>query len=421
MSDFLMPRLGADMESGKLVEWLKQPGDPVARGDLVADVETDKGVITIEAFQSGILDRHVAQIGDDVPVGGVLAILREAASLPPETTAPETTAPTVAATVPDAQEPKPLVAPPASQTSLDSSVGVIAATASPAERLPMSPSARRLARELGVDPHEVQGTGPGLAITRDDIQRAADAKSAKSASSVIEPAAPPPSKPPVDADHFNRMRQTIAAAMTRSKREIPHYYLSTTIDMQAATMWVAAENERRAVADRLLVGALLLKAVALALRKIPELNAVWEGDVVVKRPDIHVGTAIALRTGGLIAPALMHADQKTLDQLMTEFRDLVSRTRGGGLRSTELSESTITVTSLGETGVEAVFGVIYPPQVAIVGFGKIVERPWSIDGEIFSRPVVVATLSADHRVTDGHRGSLFLSEIDRLLQEPHQL
>jgi pyruvate dehydrogenase E2 component (dihydrolipoamide acetyltransferase) len=165
---------------------------------------------------------------------------------------------------------------------------------------------------------------------------------------------------------------------------------------------------------------LLIKAVALALLEIPELNSVWTGTSATQCADIHVDVAVSLRGGGLVAPALHHTDRLSIDDLMKKFRDLIQRTRSGSLRSSELSDPTITVTSLGEQGVEAVFGIIYP-QVALVGFGKIVERPWSSGGEILSRPVITATLSADHRVSDGHRGGLFLSAVDRKLQEPEKV
>jgi pyruvate dehydrogenase E2 component (dihydrolipoamide acetyltransferase) len=161
--------------------------------------------------------------------------------------------------------------------------------------------------------------------------------------------------------------------------------------------------------------------MALALREFPELNAAWTDGQIVPSPAIHVGVAISLRQGGLLAPALHHTDRQSLDDLMRNLRDLVNRTRGGVLRSSELADPTITLTNLGDEGVETVFGIIYPPQVALVGFGKVVERPWSVDGQIVSRPVVTATLSADHRVGDGHRGSLFLLAVDRLLQEPSKL
>jgi pyruvate dehydrogenase E2 component (dihydrolipoamide acetyltransferase) len=217
------------------------------------------------------------------------------------------------------------------------------------------------------------------------------------------------------------MRQAIAAAMAHANREIPHYYLSTTIDLKPVLDWLTAQNERRPVADRLLYGVLLLKATALALREVPELNAFWQDDRLAVQPSIHLGVAISLRGGGLIAPALHDADRKSLDQLMKELRDLIARVRSGGLRSSELSDPTITVTSLGEQGVEAVYGVIYPPQVALIGFGKVVERPWCVAGQIVSRSLVTATLAGDHRATDGHRGGVFLAALERLLQEPAKL
>jgi pyruvate dehydrogenase E2 component (dihydrolipoamide acetyltransferase) len=217
------------------------------------------------------------------------------------------------------------------------------------------------------------------------------------------------------------MRQAIAAAMARSKREIPHYYLSTTIDMSRLMAWLTQENLKRTVEDRLVYGVLLLKAVALALRDAPELNSIWKDGKAAPVADIHVGVAISLRGGGLVAPALHDTDRQSLGDLMKSFRDLVQRARAGSLRSSELSDPTITVTSLGEQGVESVFGIIYPPQVALVGFGKVVERPWSADGQVVSRQVMTATLSADHRVSDGHRGGLFLASIDRRLQQPEQL
>jgi pyruvate dehydrogenase E2 component (dihydrolipoamide acetyltransferase) len=218
-----------------------------------------------------------------------------------------------------------------------------------------------------------------------------------------------------------RMRQSIAAAMARSKREIPHYYVAHTIDLHRALVWLAEENARRPVTERLLYGVLLIKAVALALHEVPELNGVWRGDRVEPSAAVHVGVAISLRGGGLVAPALHDADRQPLGALMGAFRDLVQRARGGGLRSSELSDATITVTSLGEQGVESVLGIVYPPQVAIVGFGRIVERPWVVDGAVRPRPVVTATLSADHRVSDGHRGGLFLAAVERLLQSPERL
>jgi pyruvate dehydrogenase E2 component (dihydrolipoamide acetyltransferase) len=385
MPDFLMPKLGADMTAGTLVAWHKKPGDRVKRGDIVAEVETDKGVIEVEIFTEGIVEKLLVHPGAKVPVGTVLAVVGR-----------EGTAASAAAS------PAPAVpaAPPVAAATLPPATAGVA-------RLRISPAARELARKLGVDAAKVHGTGRDGAITREDIERAAGALAAPT--------------PPPAVDRATRMRQTIAAAMTRSKREIPHYYLSTTIDLDKTMTWLAEENQKRSVAERLLYGVMLLKAVALALREAPELNAVWDGGRVVPSEAIHVGVAISLRQGGLVAPALHDADKLSLGELMQKFRDLVNRARAGSLRSSEFSDPTITVTSLGEQGVETVFPIIYPPQVAMVGFGKVVQRPWVVDGQVVPRPVVTATLAADHRVSDGHRGALFLAAVDRLLQEPTKL
>jgi pyruvate dehydrogenase E2 component (dihydrolipoamide acetyltransferase) len=209
--------------------------------------------------------------------------------------------------------------------------------------------------------------------------------------------------------------------MARSKREIPHYYLSTTIALGRSLAWLEETNARRPPAQRLLLAALLLKAVARALGEAPEFNGFFTGEGFQPGAGIHLGTAIAIRGGGLVAPAIRDADQLSLDALMARLRDVVARARTGALRSSELSDPTITVTSLGERGVETVFGVIYPPQVALVGFGTPVERPWVVAGEVVARRVLTATLAADHRVSDGHRGALLLADIDRWLQSPETL
>jgi pyruvate dehydrogenase E2 component (dihydrolipoamide acetyltransferase) len=377
MAEFLMPILGADMVAGTLTRWRKAPGDRVARGDIIAEVETEKGLIDVECYTTGLLERIVVEPGATVPTGTVLAIIREDAPARP---------PSVPPAVP---------------------------TRGPRARV--SPLARKIAEQLGVDPAAVKGTGVGGAVTREDVERAAAERRAAPPRPAV---AAPAGRPSID---LARMRQTIAAAMARAKREIPHYYLAHTIDMGPAMAWLAQENARRPVDERLLYGALLIKAVALALRAAPELNARWRGDRVEPAAGIHVGVAISLRGGGLVAPALHDADRQPIGELMRALRDLTQRARTGGLRSSEMSDPTITVTSLGERGVESAFGIVYPPQVAIVGFGAIRARPWVIDGAVVPRPLITATLSADHRVSDGHRGGLFLAAVERLLQRPEAL
>jgi pyruvate dehydrogenase E2 component (dihydrolipoamide acetyltransferase) len=209
--------------------------------------------------------------------------------------------------------------------------------------------------------------------------------------------------------------------MARSKRDIPHYYLSTTIDLRTALTWLRTENEKRSMTERLLPAVLLIKAVALALREVPELNGYWIDGGFKPGSGIHIGSAISLRGGGLVAPALHDADKANLTTLMRTLQDVVARARAGSLRSSEFSDPTITVTNLGDQGVESTFGIIYPPQVALVGFGKISERPWVGSSTIEARPLLTATLSADHRASDGHRGGVFLTAIDRLLQIPEKL
>jgi pyruvate dehydrogenase E2 component (dihydrolipoamide acetyltransferase) len=315
LEEFLMPSLGADMTAGRLVQWLKAPGDHVARGDLIAEVDTDKGAIDIEVFTDGVLARTLVEPGQKVPVGTPLALIER----------PEMAAPAAA------------------------------------------------------------------------------------------PAAPPP------AAEMSPIRQAIAAAMARSKREIPHYYLSTTIAMGNAIDWLTNRNRERPPAERLLPAVLQLKAVALALREFPDLNAWWADDRPVPQPEIHVGVVVSLRSGGVVVPAIHDTAGLSLSDLMRALDDIVRRARSGSLRSSELAEGTISVTSLGDRGVDTVWGVIFPPQVAIVGFGRMVERPWSIKGQVASQPVVTASLSADHRASDGHRGGLFLARVEQLLQEPERL
>jgi len=217
------------------------------------------------------------------------------------------------------------------------------------------------------------------------------------------------------------MRQVIAAAMSRSKREIPHYYLAEDIDFARAAAWLADRNRTLSVAQRLLPAALLLKAVALALRRYPEFNGFWRDGGFVPGAGVHLGVAVALRGGGLVAPALRDVPGLDIPALTHALLDMVKRTRAGALRSSELTDATITVTSLGDQGVASVFGVIYPPQVALVGFGRISERPWVTPDGVQGSPVVTATLSADHRAGDGHRGALLLAEIREQLQDPQAL
>jgi pyruvate dehydrogenase E2 component (dihydrolipoamide acetyltransferase) len=251
----------------------------------------------------------------------------------------------------------------------------------------------------------VDGRGPDGSVTVADVERAAARRRVAAA----------------PADRLAGMRSAIGAAMARAKREIPHLYLSATIDLTRALTWLGAENRQRPVTARLLPAVLFIKSVGRACVDVPALNGFWTDHGFASAPGVHLGCAIALRGGGLVAPALHDVDRKPLDTLAREFGDLVKRARAGGLRSSEMSGATITLTNLGELGVELAYAIIYPPQVAIVGFGRIVERPWVVDGRIEARSVVTVSVSADHRATDGREAGQFLAAIDRALQAPESL
>jgi pyruvate dehydrogenase E2 component (dihydrolipoamide acetyltransferase) len=394
MIEFRLPSLGSDMDEGKLLEWCIKPGDAVRRGQVVAVVDTSKAAVDVEIWQEGTVWDLLIQPGETVPVGAVLATLLEdgenAADVRHVARAPAAAG---------------VAAPPAPAPVAAAALGE-AAPPQPATRRRASPAARKLAAERGIDLAMLIGSGPDGAVTLHDVELAGKAGA---------PA------PPAAADKQHAMRAAIAAAMSRSKREIPHYYLSEPVAMQAASAWLAAANEARSVTERLLMATLQLKAVALSLKKFPDLNGLYRDDAFHPSGPVHIGVAISLRQGGLIAPALHDVGEKTLEQLMRDLSDLVRRARAGSLRSSEMSDPTITVTNLGEQGVETAYGVIYPPQVALVGFGRIADRPWVRDGALVAVPAMTASLAADHRVSDGHYGALFLAEIRERLQRPAEL
>jgi pyruvate dehydrogenase E2 component (dihydrolipoamide acetyltransferase) len=410
MIEFTMPALGADMDEGTLNEWMVQPGDTVNRGQIVAVVETTKAAVEIECWHDGVIGELLVPIGQTVAVGTALATILE----PGEKAEPRPTA--VAAAATQAETPRTEAVPVAAP--------VAAAQAPVGHRQWVSPVARRTAASLGVDLKGLTGTGPQGAITLQDVEHAA-------ATAHHEAPKPPPPKPAESAEPQSAaekarargaaMRASIAAAMSRSKREIPHYYLSHEVILDTALGWLTEQNAGLSITERMLPAVLQLKAVALAAQKFKEFNGFWNDDGFEPSAQVHVGVAISLRGGGLVAPAIHDVNEKKLDELMRDLTDLVGRARAGSLRSSEMSDPTITLTNLGDKGVDAVFGVIYPPQVAIVGFGKPAQRVVVVDGGIRVATTVRTSLAADHRASDGARGALFLAEINRLLQQPEEL
>lgn len=471
MAQFVMPSLGADMTEGTLLHWLVHPGDAVHPGDVVAEVDTTKAAIEVECFDEGVIGEILVAEGVTVPVGTALATIEPTAagatvSAPPRPAGPDET--DSARSAPETQS--------AAESPGPAGNGEV-------PDIRATPLVRRLAEEAGIDLRTVLGSAPGGRIVRADVARAAElARAAEPISGNAGPVTefatppPPPGKRGVRASGYARrlatesgidlaavtgsgpvgairaadvrahsvsevarqapaqvapesepgrdkaaVRSLIAAAMTRSKRTVPHYYLSATIDMEAATRWLRAANLRAPVTERILAPALLLRATALAARKVPQLNGFWIDDEFRPAADVHLGFVVSLRGGGIIVPTVPHADTLTVPELMSALRGAVSRSRDGRLHAADATPATLTVTNLGELGVDSVYGVIAVPQVAIVGFGAIAERPCAVHGLLGVRPQLTATLSADHRASDGAIGARFLNTLSELLQHPEDL
>lgn len=461
MSEFLMPSLGADMDDGTLLEWYVKPGDTVNRGDVVALVDTDKAAIEIEIFEDGVVAELVINEGKKVAVGTPLARIQAlgeavngavaAAEVAEDATPlsveeePIKEAPTIASKAPQATPAarkhalergidlasltgtgkhgvitKVDVDHAASEQATPEAVVQLAKETLKSERIRVSPLARRLAKEQGVELSAILGTGKNKAIVKADVLQTASSTPASEA--VAPPSAQKPAaKKEEKADRSAAMRRAIAAALGKSKREIPHYYLSQAIDMSKALSWLEEENLKRSITERVVPATLLLKATALAAKEVASVNGFWTDEGFKPSDAVHLGVGISLRQGGLIAPCIHNADQKDLSRVMTDLRDLVKRARKLQLKSSEMTDATITVTNLGDQGVASVYGIIYPPQVALVGFGKVTEQAWAENGMLAVRPIVQTTLAADHRASDGHVGGLFLMAINNFLQTPEAL
>jgi len=404
MSEFKMPSLGADMESAVLMEWKVKEGDPVQKGQVIAEVETSKGVIEIEVFEDGVVDKLLVQEETECAVGTPLAMIRaegEAGKTAPQSVeeapkeaAPEPeSAPSAEAAQQEAEErsapeePKETEAPAASQ-----------------ERIKASPAARKRAKEMGVELSSL-ASGSGEVIQLGDVEAPREKRGS----------------PAGGAPAGDGMRQAIAKAMSRSNAEIPHYYLSTPINMTQALSWLNELNAKRSIKERILPAALVICAVVKALEAVPELNGFWQDGEQRLSEAVNPGIAIALRKGGLITPALLNAGEMNLDETMAALGDLITRTRSGKLRGSEMTQQTVTITNLGDLGVERVYGVIYPPQVALVGLGRISDAPWAEGDALSVRKVMQATIAGDHRATDGRTGGLFLQKLDQFLQNPQEL
>lgn len=426
----VMPKMGYDMEEGKIVRWLKDEGAPVHRGEDIAEIETEKVNIAIQAYGDGVLRKQVAKEGETVPVGEMIAVIGapdepidlealrkqtgeegeiaedtvgagEGREAVPEVASAGAQALAVSGGTPEAPMPK-------------EEAGAIGAT--PQARLKVSPLASRLAAEKGVDLRQVRGTGPGGRITRDDVLR-----SAERAVTPKKPAAPekPPVQPAAQAapEGLAPMRQAIARRMAQSKREAPHFYVTIAIEMNEAMKLRATINSVADEASRVSVNDLVVKAAAGALATHREFNARLMEDRLTQEEAINIGMAIAL-PDGLVAPALMHCEEKSLTQIARASKDLIARAKSGGLRPEELTEATFSTSNMGMFDVESFSAIIVPPQVAILAIASVQETPVVRNGQVMVAQIMRVTLSADHRAVDGAQAALFLQEVRKRLENP---
>ncbi len=406
ISEVVMPQMGADMEEGTVLRWLKQPGDPVERGEIIAEIETDKANVEIEAFESGVFRKTLANEGDTVDVGTVIALIADAdadiSSYQPAAGGNGSQA---------AAAPSEVVAPSAKPPSTDAPQPTAPPAPAAPGRVRASPVARKVAQENNVDLASVAGTGPDGRIVRRDVEAAIESPGAAAAA---------PTAPATSIAGQSKMRQAIARRMSQSKREAPHYYITVEVDMTAAERLRRELNEVAEDYPRVSVNDLIVKASAGALARHPVFNASLEDGEIRHHDQYNICIAIAL-DDGLIAPAILDCGNKQLGQIAEDGRSLAERAKSGSLKPAEYTDGTFTVSNLGMFGVEMLVAIIQPPQTAILGVGAVREIPVVRDGMIEVSEMMKVALSGDHRVTDGAQGAQFLNEIQQLLENPAAL
>lgn len=425
-----MPQMGADMTEGTIVKWLKGVGDSVNRGEMIAEIETDKANVELEAFESGTILKLVAEEGEVVPVGEVIALLGEPNEAAPEVDRkPPAVIPAKREIEPEvkAAGAAPVSAPAA--TTVSAPAAPQPATAAEDGRVRISPVARKIATDAGLDYTGLRGTGPDGRILRKDVEAAIAAPAApaeriaptKQAAPLAAPAASGrPASAPATAAGLSKMRQAIARRMTQSKTTAPHYYLTLDIDMTAALEFRSQINANATDEQRVSINDLIVKACAIAIERHPKFNAEFHDTGLAMHDRINICIGIAMEDG-LIAPAVLDCQAKSLGRIAVETKDLISRAKSGHLKADEYSEGTFTITNLGAYGVETLIGIINPPQAAILGVGSVMPKPVVKDSEVVVRQVMKVALSADHRVTDGAEGAVFIKEIQNLLEAPAAL
>lgn len=407
MADLItMPKLGFDMAEGTLVEWLKKPGDPVAEGEVIAIIETDKANVEVTSFKAGVLRQHLVEAGTAAPVGTPIAVIGAA----DEAIDLAALGVTPAAALQKPPLPEKQVALPPEPAGR---VGPVLA----------SPVARRMADELGVDIRQVQGSGPGGRIIKRDIE--AYFKKHEQPQKAAPPPIPIPSHPPTPEDYraepLTPMRQTIARRMTESKQQAPHFYITMEVDMEAALALRQQLNELLPPSEAISLNDMLIKAAAVALKQFPNINASFAGNEIRIYNHINIGIAVA-REAGLVTTVLRDCDQKSLAQIARESRESIARAREGRMRADEMVGATLNISNLGMFGVQDFVAIISPPQAAVLAIGAVQKIPVvNAAGQIVAGTRMKVTISADHRVTDGAEAARFLQAFKQALEQPLRL
>jgi pyruvate dehydrogenase E2 component (dihydrolipoamide acetyltransferase) len=409
-----MPSFGADMAVGEIAEWKIKEGDKVARGDIIATIETMKGLIDMEVFDNGTIAKLLVKQGEEVQVGIPIAelILNNESQIAHPIIDSEGLHNIDVEGVIDSQEAvdsKEVAELPSIATKI---VTPPFSVSPPPAHLKISPAARAKAQQQNIDWQHIKPSDEkNRPILLADILKLAELATKEQI----------PNQEHKQKDEAAFMRRAIAAVVSRSKQEIPHYYLKQDICLDEAQSWLSQHNASAPIADRILINSLLYCAIAKALTSFTQFNGFYINDVYKAQDSVHLGNVINLRKGGLMVAAIHNAHTLNAAQMMDKMKDQVFRAKEGGLRMSEVQDSTVTVSNLGERGVDSIQSIIFPPQVAIIGLGRIRLSPWVIDEKLVSANIVTLTLAADHRISDGHSGARLLKKIDALLQKPKAL
>lgn len=410
-----MPKLSDTMTVGTLVKWLKNEGDPVANGDMIAEVETDKATMEVECFEDGVLIKQYAEAGAEVPVGGAIAAIGEAGEAAPEVETPA--APAAEEAAPVAPEPTPAAPAPAPAAPVAATPAPVPVAATPTgARVKASPVARKIAAEKGIDLSTLQGSGPGGRIVKDDVLNAGSSpsKAAPVPAAQLEALSLP----------VSNMRKSIAKALVASKTQAPHFYLQIEVDGAPLAKFRAALNKKYADlpaeqgGNKFTVNDLTLKAAAEAVRRVPAINRSWGESTIVQHGTVQLAFGVAI-DDGLVTPVIQSAENKSLHQISAEAKGLIKKARNKKLAPDEMSGSTLTVTNLGMFGISDFYGIINPSNAAILSIGATIKRPVvdEYDQIVIGQTMKVG-LSGDHRVIDGAVGAQYLQALKTILENP---